>query len=237
MKKSKHDCDLKSCFFCTLCLKDWLPAVDANRKTYHYKKGEVIFKEGDPVTGVYFVYQGKVKVHKQWGDKELIIRFANKGQIFGHRGLGHNNIYPISGTALEPTEACFIDIDFFSTTLKVNHEFLYNLMLFFADDLQESERRMRNLAHMPVRGRLAQALVALEEKFGKTVEGYIDIHLSRQDIASYVGSTYETIFRLMNEFIEEDLVEVSGKDITIKDGKRLLTVTQESIAQASSQDR
>ena len=110
-------------------------------------------------------------------------------------------------------------------------------MLFFADDLQESERRMRNLAHMPVRGRLAQALVALEEKFGKTAEGYIDIHLSRQDIASYVGSTYETIFRLMNEFIEEDLVEISGKDITIKDSQRLLTVTQESIAQASSQDR
>ena len=231
MKKSKHDCDLKSCFFCTLCLKDWLPAIDANRKTYHYKKGEVIFKEGDAVTGVYFVYNGKVKVHKQWGDKELIIRFANKSQIFGHRGLGHNNIYPISGTALEPTEACFIDIDFFSTTLKVNHEFLYNLMLFFADDLQESERRMRNLAHMPVRGRLAQALVALEEKFGKTEAGFIDIHLSRQDIASYVGSTYETIFRLMNEFIEEGLVEALGKDITIKDSQRLLTVTQESISQ------
>ena len=103
-------------------------------------------------------------------------------------------------------------------------------MLFFADDLQESERRMRNLAHMPVRGRLAQALVALEEKFGRTVEGHIDIHLSRQDIASYVGSTYETVFRLMNEFIEEGLVEVSGKAISIKDNHRLLSVTQESIS-------
>ena len=230
MKKSKHDCDLNSCFFCTLCLKDWLPAIDTHRKTFHYKKGELIFHEGDPVAGVYFVYKGTVKVHKQWGDKELIIRFANQGQIFGHRGLGHNNIYPVSGTAIEPTEACFIGIDFFNTTLKVNHEFLLNLMLFFADDLQESERRMRNLAHMPVRGRLAQALVAFEEKFGKTKEGFINIRLSRQDIASYVGSTYETIFRLMNEFIEEGLVEVSGKDIVIKDSKKLLIVTQESIS-------
>lgn len=230
MKKSKHDCDLNSCFFCTLCLRDWLPAIDTQRKTIHYKKGEIIFKEGEPVAGVYFVYKGIVKVHKQWGDKELIIRFANQGQIFGHRGLGHNNIYPVSGTAIEPTEACFIDIDFFNTTLKVNQEFLLNLMLFFADDLQESERRMRNLAHMPVRGRLAQALVALEEKFGKTEEGFINIRLSRQDIASYVGSTYETIFRLMNEFIEEGLIEVSGKDILIKDSNKLLTVTQESIS-------
>jgi len=230
MKKTKHDCDLNSCFFCTLCLKEWLPAVDTHRKTLHYKKGQIIFSEGEPVTGVYFVYRGKVKVHKQWGDKELIIRFANQGQIFGHRGLGHNNVYPISGTAIEPTEACFIDIDFFHSSLKVNQDFLLNLMLFFADDLQESERRMRNLAHMPVRGRLAQALVALEEKFGKTAEGFINIHLSRQDIASYVGSTYETIFRLMNEFIEEGLVEVSGKDILIKDSKKLLIVTQESIS-------
>lgn len=230
MKKSKHDCDLKSCFFCTQCLKDWLPAIEANRKSFQYKKGELIFKEGEPVTGVYFVYHGKVKVHKQWGDKELIIRFANKGQIFGHRGLGHNHNYPVSSTALEPTQVCFIGIDFFLTTLKVNHDFLLNLMLFFADDLQESERRMRNLAHMPVRGRLAQALLALEEKFGKTTEGFIDIHLSRQDIASYVGSTYETIFRLMNEFIGEGLVEISGRNILIKESKKLLTVTQESIS-------
>jgi CRP-like cAMP-binding protein len=230
MKKSKHSCDLNSCFFCTLCLRDWLPAIDSHRQTFHYKKGEIIFKEGDHVAGVYFVYKGKVKVHKQWGDKELIIRFANQGQIFGHRGLGHNNIYPVSATALEPTEACFIDIDFFNTTLKVNHDFLLDLMLFFANDLQESESRMRNLAHMPVRGRLAQALVALEGKFGNTKEGFINIHLSRQDIASYVGSTYETIFRLMNEFIDEGLVEVSGKDILIKDSDKLLSVTQESIS-------
>ena len=83
---------------------------------------------------------------------------------------------------------------------------------------------------MPVRGRLAQALVALEEKFGKTEEGFINIRLSRQDIASYVGSTYETIFRLMSEFVQEGLIEVSGKDILIKDSKKLLVVTQESIS-------
>lgn len=230
MKKTKHNCDLKSCFFCTQCEKEWIPAIDAHRKTIAYKKGEVIFSEGEPVKGVYFVYKGKVKVHKQWGDKELIIRFANQGQIFGHRGLGHNNIYPVSGTAIENTEACFIDVDFFTSTLKVNQGFLLELMLFFADDLQESERRMRNLAHMPVRGRLAQALLALDQKFGRTEEGAINIQLSRQDIASYVGSTYETIFRLMNDFIGEGLIETSGKNIVLKESEKLMQVTQESIS-------
>ena len=60
MKRSKVECDLKSCFFCRLCLKEWLPAIELNRKTLNLKKGETLFEEGDPVTGIYFVYAGKV---------------------------------------------------------------------------------------------------------------------------------------------------------------------------------
>ena len=228
MKKSRHDCDLKSCFFCKFCLVEWLPAVDSHRKTYSFTKGEEIFKEGDEVKGVYFIYRGNVKVHKQWGDKELIIRFASRGQIFGHRGLGSERYYPVSATSLEPTEACFIDLDFFIGTLKVNHQLLFNLMMFFADDLRESERRMRNLAHMPVRGRLAQALLALDEKFGRREDGSIGIQVSRQDIASYVGATYETIFRSLNEFVEEGFVELSAKLIYVKDAQKLRQVVNES---------
>jgi len=56
------------------CLKEWLPAWDASRTTFDFKKEESIFKEDDIVTGVYFLNKGKAKVHKKWGDeKELII--------------------------------------------------------------------------------------------------------------------------------------------------------------------
>jgi CRP-like cAMP-binding protein len=228
MKKSKEGCDLKSCFFCKGCLKEWIPAIEANRKTFEIKKGEFLFKEGDAVTGIYFVNDGKVKVHKKWGnDKELIVRIANKGAIVGHRGLGSNTIYPVSGTALESAKICFIDLDFFQTTLKVNYEFTYQLMMFFADELQESERKMRNLAHMHVKGRIAQALFTLKEKFGVTKEGYIDIILSRQDLASYTGTTYETLFRIINEFIENDIITVTDKNISIINAEKLLAFTNE----------
>jgi len=217
MKKNKTGCDLKSCFLCRLSLKEWIPAVDANRKTFHFKKGELIFKEGDKVKGIYFIYKGIVKVHKKWGDeKELIVRIAKDGDIVGHRGLGSNAYYPISGTALEATTVCFIDLDFFQSTLKVNHEFLYQLMMFFADELQESERRMRNLAHMPVKGRVLQALLTLQTKFGVSEKGFINIALSKQDLASFVGATYESVFRIMNELIESGIIETVGKNIKIK---------------------
>ena len=75
-------------------------------------------------------------------------------------------------------------------------------MFFYATELKESERNMRNLAHIPVKGRIAQALLTLDEKFGCT-DGFIDITLSRQGLALFVGAMYETLFLLMNELIEE----------------------------------
>lgn len=216
MKQNKKNCDLQSCMMCRLCLKDWLPAIDSNRKSFHVKKGELLFTEGDIMTGMFFITRGVVKVHKKWNnDKELIVRLAKNGDIVGHRGLGTDTIYPVSGTALEPTDVCYVDLDFFNSTLKVNPEFLYQLMLFFASELKESEKKMRNLAHMTVKGRVANALLILHQKFGTTPEGYINIELSRQDLASYTGTTYETLFRTMNELSEENAIRTDGKKIIV----------------------
>jgi CRP-like cAMP-binding protein len=229
MKNSKHLCNLQSCFLCTRCLKEWIPAIDAHRKTIHIKKGGQLFREGDAVEGIYFIYEGKVKVHKQWGpDKELIVRIAGQGAIVGHRGLGKSSVYPISATALEPVTVCYINLDFFQSTLKVNHDFTRELMLFFAEELQESERNMRNLAHMTVKGRVAQSLLMLEEKFGSTTDGFINITLSRQDLASLAGTTYETIFRIMTDFVQEALVSVENKKIALLNKERLTRLTDET---------
>lgn len=211
---------------CRLALKEWKPAIDAHRRNFIVKKGEQIIRAGDPVTGVYFVYSGKVKVHKQWGDREIILRFASGGAILGHRGLSSKNtVFPVSATALEPSMVCFIDIDFFMATLKVNHELTFSLMMFYADELKESERRMRNLALMPVKGRLARALIQLQEQFGAAPDGCIDIDLSRQDLAAYAGATYETVFRTINELVQEKLITASGRHIAILDNDRLAEYT------------
>jgi CRP-like cAMP-binding protein len=228
MKKIKAECDINSCFMCQNCINQWRPAISANKKNFRVKRGEMIFNEGDVVKGVYFVYEGIVKVHKKWGaGKELIIRFASGGAILGHRGLGGNNVYPVSATALRDGIICYVDNDFFDSALKVNTGFIYNLMMFFASELQESERKMRNLAHMPVKGRVAQALISLQDQFGTGPDGSINIELSRQDLASYAGATYETVFRVLNELLKEKLIKTSGKKISINNRNELLELTAE----------
>ena len=222
-KKNKKECDLKRCLLCRQSLKSWLPAIAANRKTLNYKKGEVIFREGEEVKGMFFIETGIVKVHKKWGDdKELILRIAGNGDIVGHRGLGSDTIYPVTGTALEHTSTCFVDINFFNDTLMVNHDFLYKLLMFFASELKESEKKMRNMAHMSVKGRIANAILTLKQKFGVNNHGQLGITISRQDFASYNGATYETVFRMMNEMVEEKAIRMDGKNITILSEKKLL---------------
>ncbi|MFC5282317.1 Crp/Fnr family transcriptional regulator [Pedobacter alpinus] len=219
MKLSKKKYGIENCYLSNHCLPEWLPAIEANKKIYEVKKGELVFKEGEPVEGIYFVYSGKLKVHKKWAsDKELILRFATDGKILGHRGLSTNNTnYPISATALENSVVCYIDMNFFHCTLKVNTKFAYKLLMFFADELQESERKMRNIAHMSVKGRLAQTLISFKNQFGVNEDGSLALELSKQDVSSYIGATYETLFRILNELIEEKAIEVSKRSIKILD--------------------
>ena len=216
MKKVRDRCDLKACFLCRLCVPDWLPAVAAGKENFILKKGEQLFREGDPVTGIYFVYEGSMKVHKRWEDqKEIILRFARKGDIVGHLGLGSHPAYPLSATALEPSVVCYLPMALFESTLKVNHDLTYNLMRFFANELQDSQKRMGDLAHMPVRARIAQSILSLKKQFGVSPSGYIDLEITRQDLASYAGTTYETFFKVSNELTGQQLIELSGKKVRI----------------------
>jgi len=227
MKDPKHVCDVKSCFLCSSCIPDWLPAIAANKTNLLFKKGQAIFSDSDIVKGIFFVYAGKVKVHTRWDDdKDLILRFAQTGDILGHLGLGDNPAYPISATAVENTIVCFVKMAFFESSLNVNPQFTIKLMKFLANSLQESEKRMRNLAHMPVKERIAQALLSLKNQFGLNDAGYIAVELAKQDIASYAGVAYETFFKVTQEFLQGNLIEVNGKSFKLVNETGLKAVVE-----------
>jgi CRP-like cAMP-binding protein len=215
-------CDLNRCFLCQNCMPEWKEVVAVKKTTMVFKKGKSIFREGEVVRGIYFIYEGSAKIYMQWsGEKELILRFAKSGDILGHRGFGGDHHYPISATALEDTKVCFIPDDFLSATLKTNSGFTNNLLKVFAADLQKAEKRMRNLAHMEVKGRIALALLEINEKFGVKKDKFISVPLMRQDIASYAGTTYETVFKFFTELTRKKILTTNGKNIRINNPEAL----------------
>lgn len=223
MKKmiEKDECLREDCFLCKSILTEWLEVVRLKREVLRYKKNEVIFREGEAVKGVYFMLSGKVKVHTSWGDKEYILRLCSAGDIFGHRGLGLDATYPVSATALESTSVCFINTALFMTLLRTNNDFLFKLAFFFADELKRTERRMKNLAHMPVKGRVAEALLMIRDAFGLDENKALKYRMSRKDMASMAGTTYETVIRMLNELVAEGLITLDERNIRLLDESRL----------------
>lgn len=219
---STGSCNLNSCFLCTNVIPEWKELLALKKKTIRFKKGELLFKEGEKVNGIYFLSAGAVKVHKQWVDqKELIIRFTKQGEILGLRGLGAVAFYPVSATALVESEACFIDNLFFETILKSDHTFTYRLMQFYANELQKAEMRMRNLALMEVKGRIAETLLEIQAVFGINAEGYIAVAVTRQDIAAFAGTTYETVFKFLKILALNKTIRANGKSIQVINQNRL----------------
>lgn len=213
---TKKSCDLKTCFLCRHSTVEWRQLTALKKTTIPFKKGASIFAEGAPVEGIYFLYEGSVKIHMKWGDsKELILRFAKQADILGYRGLGKKHIYPVSATALENCSACFIPNDFLEATLKASPAFTHALLEIYEDELQKAERRMRDLVHMDVKGRVALALTEIAEMFGTDREEFINLPILRQDIAAYAGTTYETVFKLLTDFSAKKMISTSGKQIRI----------------------
>lgn len=218
----KTSCNLGTCFLCQHCLPDWKELIAIKKRTELYKKGKEIISEGEEVKGIFFMYSGSAKVSKTWGgEKTFIVRFARSGDVLGLRGLGGDSVYHVSAVAMEDTVVCFIDNTLLDTILKTNPSVTYELMKVYASELQTAEKRMRDLVHMDVKGRIALALLEITAAFGIDGEGFIALPISRQDIASYAGTTYETIFKFFNGLVAQNIIATSGKQIRINDATAL----------------
>jgi CRP-like cAMP-binding protein len=210
-------------------MPEWKEITALKKETRLIKRGKPLFSEGEKVEGIFFLYSGVVKIHAPWVDgREMIIRFTRGGEIAGHRGLGGNAFYPVSATALEDTLACFVSNEFLELSMKANPQFTYTLMHFYAMELQKAEKKMRDLTHLDVKGRIAGALLELAETFGTNEEGFLALTLTRQDIAAFAGTTYETVFKYFTELTAAGIITTVGKDIKINQPGRLLLSDQSS---------
>jgi CRP/FNR family transcriptional regulator len=231
-------CGLDRCFLCQHCIPEWKEVIANRKQTFSVKKGKTLFREGEKVTGIFFINSGTVKIQTPWtADRELIIRFARSGDIAGHRGLNSyvqrlpdgrssGDVYPVTATAVEDTTACFITNAFLETSLRANPSLTYALMQFYALELQKAEKRMRELIHMEVKGRIAGALLDMEQTFGIDKDRFIAVVLTRQDIASYAGTTYETVFKFFTELVAGKIISTSGKSIRIDKPGELRVLAQ-----------
>jgi CRP/FNR family transcriptional regulator, anaerobic regulatory protein len=191
------------------------------KHSFFCKKGHPFILEGAPVQGLYFIYNGKVKIVKTGiNGREQIVRFTKNGETIGFRGFGTGNRYLIGAYALEDTVLCNFTNEVMFDILKNIPEFTFDMMLFYADELNKSENSLRKIAHMNVRERVIDTLLYVHKKFGQ-LNGNIDIALPRKAIADFAGTNEEQVTRVISSLKNELLIATNGKKIALLNLEKL----------------
>ncbi|MFY0598475.1 MAG: Crp/Fnr family transcriptional regulator [Cyclobacteriaceae bacterium] len=185
------------------------------------KKGQTFIMEGAPVHGLYFIKSGKVKVSKTGlNGKQQIVRIAGDGEIIGHRGFGAGQTYQISAIAIENAVLCSFSTDALEQMLHSVPSLTYDLMIFYAEELNRSETKVKKFAQMTVREKVIDAILYINRKFGQKNE-FLSMQLSRREIADFAGTTEEQVIRVISALKKENLLSAKGKKIGITDVKLL----------------
>lgn len=205
------------------CSTEWRDFVNFHSQIVKTNTDELIFEIGKPVEGIYFITSGKVKITKTIPNGKLrIVRLAADGDIIGHRGFGGHWKYTVSAYALEDTQLLFVPKNIFDQTVKANPDFGFYMMMFFAEELRNTER----LAYQcPVKNLVAATLLTNCNVFGlANGTQRLNYTLSRKDIASMAGTTYESVVRSLAELQKDGAIKIEGKTTHIINKEKLAKI-------------
>lgn len=196
--------------------------LNTEKSCFTHKKGDILYREGNRISGVYCIESGIVKIYKTGSDgKEQIIAFAKKGNITGYRSVLSNEPACTTAEVLEESNICFIPSSIIFQLVRSNGDFSLSLLQLICRELNQANSFIKDIAQKTVRERLAEALLMLNEKFGSSSDGYLSIILTREELANIVGTATESVIRLLSDFKSENLISLNGKRIKLENVKKL----------------
>ncbi len=174
----------------------------ANCKTSRIvRKGETIFTEGENINGVFCVKDGVCKMTKLSSNgRDQIVHLVKKGELLGQRSMISDEPANLSAIALEDMQVCFIPKSEMLAFFNENNRFSMNVMKTICGDLREADNFMVDMAQKTVKERLAHTLLYLEDEFGTNTDQTLKLQLSREEIASMIGTATESCIRLLSDF-------------------------------------
>lgn len=200
--------------------------LEVEKQCSVHKKNDIVYHEGNKPHGVYLIEQGVLKIYKTGNDgREQIIRFAKKGDLIGFRSVISNEVLCSSAKVIENCRVCFISANVFLNFVKENSEFSMQLIKLSCKELGESNKFIIDLALKSLRERLAEVIILLTDTFGLDAENFIQVVLTREDIANIVGTATESIIRQLSDLKREHLIDLKGKRIKILDLNKLRKIS------------
>jgi CRP/FNR family transcriptional regulator len=191
-----------------------------------FKAGEAIQLAGAPATAIHVIRNGKIKLTRSAGGKELILDYLGPGEIFSDSALSTAEVYAEGAVAAEDSFLCIVGRQDFLGFLAENRGVALQIMGVLARRKTRADRRAIDLLSLDVRTRLARTLVDLADRFG-TDEGQgrrVDLRLTQSDLGQLVGSTRETTSMAFNDFRRRGWVDSEDRRVRVLDREALAAI-------------
>lgn len=199
----------------------------ARLRQTEYRPRQILFHEGAYPVGVFILAEGKVKLYKT-GDqgKQQIFRICGKGEIFGFHPIFTNDIYPDTAETLSKCTIGFIPREDFMEVINTSYPVCLRLLDLLCQEFRDFIEQETALVQKPLREKVAKCMLTLQEVYFDKDAGHAVLTLPRSDLADYVGTTIESLSRMLHDYKEEGLIEVEGRKIHLTDVERLDSVAR-----------
>ena len=181
-----------------------------------YDKGKTVFWDGDDCNGFYIVAAGKVKIYKvSFEGKEQILHIYGPGNPFGEVPVFSGQKFPASAQTIVKSHLLFFPKDAFIDLVTKSPSLALNMLAVLSMRLRQFTVQVENLSLKEVPGRLASYLLYLLKEQDKT--DAVTLNISKGQLASLLGTIPETLSRIFAKMSDQDLIQVSGRDIRLLD--------------------
>ena len=188
-----------------------------------FKRGETIYRAGDQSNSLYIIHKGKVKIYRlAESGKEQLIRILEPGEFTGELALFTESTHDNYAEAMEHTEICMLNASDLLQFLSKYPSISLKILKEFSHRLDRAEVQATSFATEDVEKRIALYLAELTDESRSMI---VQLPMSRKDLASFLGTTPETISRKLTSFEESGwIVQQGQRDIHILDLDALLLI-------------
>ncbi len=213
----------------------WEPLTDNEKKVIsenitveEYNKNDYIYKELEIPESIKWLITGKVKICKSGAmGRDQILRTIRQSEIFSFRAYFAEDDYLTSAIVFEHSIVASMPMKLVVKLMHQNNNVCMQLIKQLAIELGKADCRTINLTQKHIRGRLAETLIILKDRYGIEADGYtMSIYLSREELASMSNMTTSNAIRTLSAFAAEKIIAIDGRKIKIINENELKKISE-----------
>ena len=198
--------------------------LENNSVNVRFKKGEIIFKQDALSLNVAYLKTGLVKLHMHGPSKEKILKIIKAPVYLGIPTTFGDKINQFSATALEDTSVCFIDSNLFRNFIYSNGKFAYEIIVELCKNELFDYKKYASLAQKQIPGLVAESILCLSDKIYE--KNTFPFPLTRGEMGDLIGTSRESVSRVLTDFCNEKIIEVTSNDVKILNKELLIQISE-----------